>query len=114
MHLLKSSQIKKLKTLKKPCINKGILKSIDKKNKTYRKYIRTKNTAKKEELFELFKTYRNSLNKITKLSKVNYYSKFCEENKKKLNKVWKGIKENIIVNKKAPQKYQTSTITENL
>ena len=46
----------------------------------------------------LFKTYRNNLNKITKLSKANYYSEFFKENKKKLHKVWEGIKE--IINRK--------------
>ena len=66
----------------------------------YIKCIRTKNAAKKKELFELVKTYGNSLNKITKLSKANYYSEFSEESKKKLNKVWQGIKEIVNVNKK--------------
>ena len=42
------------------------------------------------------------------------YSEFFEENKKKLNKVWQGIKEIINVNKKLPKKHKTSTITENL
>ena len=85
-HLLQQYALRKLsnkaiRTFKRLRITTGILKSIDKKNKTHRKYIRTKKAAKKEELFELFKTYRNSLNKITKLSKANYYSKFFEEMK---------------------------------
>ena len=83
MHPLKKLPNKEIKTLKKSWITTGILKSIDKKNKIYRKYTRTKNAAEKEELFELFKTYRNFPNKITKLSKANYYSEFFEENKKK-------------------------------
>ena len=48
------------KTMKKPWITKGILKSIERKNRIYRKYIRTKNSTKKEELHSLFKSYRNS------------------------------------------------------
>ena len=72
---LKKLSNKKIKTLKKLWIIVGIVKSIDKKSKIYRKYIRAKNAAKKE-LFELFKTYKNSLNKITQLSKANYYSNF--------------------------------------
>ena len=43
MHLLK----KDIKTMKKPWITKGILKSINKKNKIYRKCIRTKILPKK-------------------------------------------------------------------
>ena len=50
----KDAPIKKLsnkdkKTMKKPWITKGILKSIEKKNRIYRKCIRTKNATKKEE-----------------------------------------------------------------
>ena len=69
-----------IKTMKKPWITKSIksLKSVDNKNKIYRKCIRTKSGTKKEKLYELFKTYRNSLNKITKLSKANYYYQFFE------------------------------------
>ena len=51
----------------------------------------------------LFKTYRNNLNKITKLSKANYYSEFFKENKKKLHKVWEGIKEIINIKKHSPK-----------
>ena len=58
-HLKKLSN-KEIKTLKRPWITTGILKFIDKKNKIYRKCIRTKNAAKIKELFKLFKTYRNS------------------------------------------------------
>ena len=72
--LQKHAPIKKLsnkdkKTMKKPWITKGILNSIEKKNRIYRKCIRTKNAAKKEELHNLFKSYRNSLNKIARRSR---------------------------------------------
>ena len=82
----------------------------------YRKYIRTKTTAKKEELFELFKTYRNPLNKITELSKANYCSKYFEENKKKLYKVWYGkkLKKLLILIKEVPKNHKTLAIIENL
>ena len=84
--LQKHAPIKKLskkdkKAMKKPWITKGILKSIEKKNRIYRKCIRTKNATKKEELYNLFKSYRNSLNKITRLSKANHYKIFFEDNK---------------------------------
>ena len=66
--------------MKKPWITKGILKSIEKKNRIYRKCIRTK-FYKKDEFHNLFKFYRNSLNKIAKLSKANHYKIFFEDNK---------------------------------
>ena len=103
----KNKPIKKLsnkdkKTMKKPCITKGILKSIEKKNRIYRKCIRTKNATKKEELHNLFKSYGNSLNKLARLSKANHYKTFFEDSKNKPNKVWEGIKEVINIDKKHP------------
>ena len=89
--------------MKKPWITNRILKSIEKKNRIYRKCIRTKNSTKREEFHNLFKSYRNFLNKIARLSKVNHYKTFSEENKNKLNKVWAGIKEIININKKNTQ-----------
>ena len=97
---IKKRSNKDKKTMKKPWITKGILKSIEKKNRIYRKSNRTKNATKKEELHNLFKSYRNSLNKIARLSKVNHYKNFFEDNKSMLNKVWVGIKEIININKK--------------
>ena len=73
--------------MKKPWITKGILKSIEKKNRIYRKCIRTKNSKKKEEMCNLFKSYRNSLNKIARLSRANHYKTFFKDNKNKLSKV---------------------------
>ena len=90
--------------MKKTWITKGILKSIEKKNRIDRKYIRTKNATKKEKLHNLFKSYRNSLNEIARLSKANHCKTFFEDNKNKLNKVWAGINKIININKKAPSK----------
>ena len=76
------------------------------KKKIKRKCNRTKTPIKKEELHQLYKTYKNSITKLTRLSKANYYCKYFEVNKKKLTKVWQGIKEIININKKASQKLQ--------
>ena len=90
--------------MKKTWITKGILKSIEKKNRIDRKCIRTKNATKKEKLNNLFKSYRNSLNEIARLSKANHCKTFFEDNKNKLNKFWAGINKIININKKAPSK----------
>ena len=55
MHLLKKLSNKDIKTTKKPWITKGILKSIDKKNKV--KVYLKKKCYQKEKLCEPFKTY---------------------------------------------------------
>lgn len=103
---LKKLSNKEIKTLKKPWITTGILKSINKKNEIHRKSVKAKNPIRKEELHELYKTYKNSITKLTRRSKANYYCQFFEDNKKKLNKVWQGIKEIININKKVSQNIQ--------
>ena len=55
MHLLKKLSNKDIKTTKKPWITKGILKSLDKKNKV--KVYLNKKCYQKEKLCEPFKTY---------------------------------------------------------
>ena len=65
--------VKERKLRAKPVITKGILTSINNKNKTYRKYCRAKNQTRRDELHNLFKKYQNSINKIIKVSKAKYY-----------------------------------------
>ena len=79
---------------------KGILKSVNNKNKTYRKYCRTKDQNRKHELHTLFKQYRNSLNNIIKVSKANQFHLYFTSNKINLLKVWEGSKEIIHIKPK--------------
>ena len=81
----------------------------------------------KQHLHEKFKIYRNSLVTLARESKQIYYKKYFEEKKTNLVKVWKGIKEIILIdksNKEQPacleigneimnnkKKYQRSSIT---
>ena len=51
---IKNLSNKEIKTLRKPWITSGILKSINKKNKIHRKSARTKNVVKKEDFNEFF------------------------------------------------------------
>ena len=87
--------LKERKLKLKPWITKGILTSINNKNKAYRKYCRAKDQNRKHELHTLFKQYRNSLNNIIKVSKANHYHQYFITNKRNLLKVWEGIKEII-------------------
>ena len=43
--------------------------------------------------------YKNLLTNITKKSKENYYKQYFKDNKNNLIKVWKGIKEIILIKK---------------
>ena len=67
---MKKVSVKERKLRAKPWITKGILTSVNNKNKTYRKYCKAKNQARRDELHNLFKKYRNTINKIIKVSKA--------------------------------------------
>ena len=80
-HLLRAiNEIAPLKTLSnkenkskiKPWITKGIRKSINRKNKIYKKYVKNKN----ENTYEEYKKIRNKLNHIIRESKRIHCSKY--------------------------------------
>ena len=88
-----------LKTRSNTWLTSGILTSIQNKNKICNKVCKAEDQARKQHLHEKFKIYRNSLANLTRQSKQNYYKKYLEENKTNFIKVWKGIKEIILINK---------------
>ena len=87
--------VKERKLRAKSWITKGILTSVNNKNKTYQKYYRAKNQTRRDELHNLFKKYHNSINKIIKVNKANHYHQYFNINKRNLLKVWEEIKEII-------------------
>ena len=80
-------------------ITKGILTSVRKKDKIHCKSLKAKDQARKEALNQEYKFYKNLLTNITKKSKNNYYKQYFKDNKNNLIKVWKGIKEIILIKK---------------
>ena len=100
-----------------PWTTRGILTSINAKNRIYRKYCWTKNQDTKEELYNSFKFHRNALNKLTRLSKANHYRSYFEEKKIKVIKNWDSIKEITHISKKRSQSIKNlnvhDTITSN-
>ena len=72
---------------------------IRNKNKTYNKFCKAKDQKRKDLLHQQFKNYRNILSNLTKKSKENYYKEYFQENKNNLIKVWKGIKDIILIKK---------------
>ena len=81
-----------------PWISKGIIKSINVKNKLYPKYLKTKDVQAKDDNFFKYKVYRNRLNKIIKLAKKMYFFKIFEDSKFNTKNAWKNI--NNLLNKR--------------
>ena len=77
----------------KPWISKGILISINRKNKLYNKYIKCKNNELKIGIFNEYKTLKNQINKLIRLGKKTHYANYFKENNNNLRKIWDGIKE---------------------
>ena len=73
--------------------------SIRNKNKIYNKFCKAKYQKRKDLLHQQFKNYRNILSNLTKKSKENYYKEYFQENRNNLIKVWKGIKDIILIKK---------------
>ena len=88
-----------MKKNSRPWITKGILISVRKKYKIHSKFLKAKDQTRKEALNQEYKTYKNLLTIITKKSKENYYKQYFKDNKNKIIKVWKGIKEIILIKK---------------
>ena len=62
-------------------------------------FVKQKTTQGNSIFMRNFKIYRNLLANLTRPNKQYYYKKYFEENNTKICKVWKGIKEVIVINK---------------
>ena len=93
-------QKKKKKLQNKPWITKGLLKSIETKNRLYRKMCRTKDPLRREELVNKVKTYKKYILHLTRKSKANHFNNFFQENKLNLFKTWEGIRKIINITTK--------------
>lgn len=85
---LQCKTTKNKKQLNKPWITLGILKSIRKKNKLYKKYLNNRSV----EMLDKYKSYKNKLTTIIrKAEKMHYANKF-EQAKGNLSQTWQIIK----------------------
>ena len=88
-----------IKTKSKPWITPAIKTSIRKKNKLYKKYLKTKSVY----YHTKFKLYRNKLNHLLRVSKRNYYSNYFDTKGGNSRQIWKGIKSLINIKSKSYQ-----------
>ena len=93
--------LKEMKSSNKPWLTKGILKSINKKNAIYRKFIRTKNLHSKEFYHLEFKRYKSMINRLTRINKSKYYKTFFSEHKTNSKQTWEAVRSLINVKTKS-------------
>ena len=84
---LKKCTSKRKRDPKLPWITKGLLKSINHKNKLYKEYVQCPSNNKKQK----FKTYRNKLHGLIRKAKRLYYFKKFEQVKNNMRQTWKTI-----------------------
>ena len=90
---------RKKKMQNKLWFTKGLLKSIESKNKLFKKMCRTKDTLTRQELQIKVKIFKKYIIKLTRQSKANHFNNFFQENKLNLFKTWEGIREIINITK---------------
>lgn len=78
----------------------GLRKSINLKNKSCKKLIRTRNQC----IYAKYKVYRNKLNNL--ISKKKYYEEYFTYNKSNIKNIWKGKKQIVTLK---PKVYATPT-----
>ena len=110
MPLKKLSQ-RELKQKIKPWITVAIQKSMKRRDKLYKKYIKAKNVEIKKDYFEKYKTLRNKIVDLCRNSKKKHFSKFFTENINNIRNTWKGIKS--IINIKSTQKHESISLMHN-
>ena len=71
----------------KPWITDNILKSINTKNKIFKRYIKCKDKQSKEQLNNEYKNLKNVITALTRQSKKDYYSQYFTENKQKIKEI---------------------------
>ena len=90
---LKKYIVNKKKEPLSPWITKWLLKSINKKNKLYKEYLRNPTNRN----LQKFKTYKNKLNMLIRKSKRKYFFMKFEKSKNNMKDTWREI--NTIIGK---------------
>ena len=87
---------KERKIRSKPWISRGLIKSIQTKNRLLKQLLRNRDYSI---LSSKYKTYRNTLNRLLRRAKSNYYHSVLNEYKGNSKKAWETVNE-LIYNKK--------------
>ena len=84
----------------KPWITNRIIKSINRKNKLFNRYCKTKDLNVKEQVYNDYKLLRNSINELLRISKKSFYASYFTEHNANIKKIWQCIKEIINIKSK--------------
>ena len=104
---LKRLSNKQLKYKSKPWITQGIKKSMQKRDRLLRKFMKEKRIDERSFFYERYRQYRNRLVNIIRQSKRIYYKNYFQENLNNSKKMWDGIGE-IISKKRTKDKKNIS------
>ena len=107
---------KEIKNMQKPWVTKEVIKTIKKRDKIHKKYLRqvteSKGTEKEkveiEETRSQYKTLRNQITSTIRADKKQWYKDFFTQNADNLRKTWRGIK--TIINMKNKESLSTSLL----
>ena len=87
---------KALNSFRKPWLTKSLLRSLNKKNKLYKQYLRHRSN---EKLLK-YKTYKNKLTNLLRVAKRPYFQNQIEINKTDIKQTWRIFNNAIGPNKK--------------
>ena len=93
---------KEIELERKPWITNGILTSTKVKNKTYRKFVKSKCNDKTSNSYLKFKRYRDLINTLKRKSQKLYHIEYFQKHLNNAKKAWTGI--NTILHRKKKQK----------
>lgn len=85
----------------KPWITKGIKKSLNERDKMFRKFLKEKNHVLRNDLFLKYRRYRNRLVSIMRGSKKQFFVGFFNENIQNCKKIWEGVNQLTNLRKKS-------------
>ena len=91
LKVIKGKQMNKFYS---PWLSRGLLKSINKKNRLYKKFIQSPTISRELK----YKAYKNKLNHLIRIAKRTYYDSKLEDAKNDLRTTWKLLNE--VINKR--------------
>ena len=92
---------KALNSFRKPWLTKGLLRSINRKNRLYKQYLR----CRSNEQFLKYKMYKNKLTSLIRVAKRLYFQTQIELNMTNIKQTWRILNKAIGQNKKKKLPY---------